>query len=124
MDKSSIISEGYNDWRSASLRLKEHENSSCHKTCVVKLMDRRNVIQRIDSKLMEQVNKEKIYWRSVLTRIVVIVKKLVSRGLPFRGHDEIIGSVIQCLLVCFYFSKLRYQQYKQYCSKMRKFQKK
>ncbi|XP_025191154.1 zinc finger MYM-type protein 1-like [Melanaphis sacchari] len=88
-----LASEGYNDWRSASARLKEHENSSCHKTCVVKLMDRGNVTQRIDSKLMEQVNQEKIYWKNVLTRIVAIVKKLASRGLPFRGHDEIIGSV-------------------------------
>ncbi|KAF0759466.1 zinc finger MYM-type protein 1-like [Aphis craccivora] len=90
---SYLASEEYNDWRSAFVRLKEHENSSCHKTCVVKLMDRGNVTQRIDSKIMEQVNQEKIYWRSVLTRIVSIVKKLGSRGLPLRGHDEIIGSV-------------------------------
>jgi len=90
---SYLASEEYNDWRSASVRLKEHENSSCHRTGVVKLMDRGNTIQRIDSKLIEQVNQEKIYWRSVLIRIVAIVKKLGSRGLPFRGHDEIIGSV-------------------------------
>lgn len=49
------------------MRLKEHENSPCHRTCVVKLIDRGNIIQRIDSKLMEQVNQEKIYWRSVLS---------------------------------------------------------
>lgn len=39
-------------------------------------MDRSNVIQRIDSKLMEQFNQEKIHWRSVLTRIVAIVKNI------------------------------------------------
>lgn len=90
---SYLASEGYNDWRSASMLLKEHENSPCHRTCVVKLIDRGNVVQRIDSKLMEQVSQEKIYWRSVLTRIVAIVKKLASRGLPFRGHNETIGSI-------------------------------
>jgi len=41
---------------------------------------------------MEQVNQEKIYWRSVLTKIVAIVKKLASSGFPFR-HDETIGSI-------------------------------
>lgn len=56
---SYLASEGYNDWRSASVRLKEQGNSPCHRTCVVKLIDTGNVIQRIDSKLMEQIIKKK-----------------------------------------------------------------
>ena len=32
------------------------------------------------------------YWSNVLSRIVAVVKFLAERGLPFRGHDEIIGS--------------------------------
>lgn len=43
--------------------LKEH-NTSCHRTCVVQLMDRGNIIQRfkilsIDSKLIEHVYQKK-----------------------------------------------------------------
>lgn len=37
---SYLASEGYNDLRSASVRLKEHEHSSYHRTCVGRLMDR------------------------------------------------------------------------------------
>lgn len=47
---SFLSCEGYNDWRSASVRLKEHENFSCHRNYVVKPMDRNNINQRIDSK--------------------------------------------------------------------------
>jgi len=33
------------------------------------------------------------YWRSVLRRVVSVVKKLSSRGLPFRGDEEEFGSL-------------------------------
>jgi hypothetical protein len=32
------------------------------------------------------------YWRNVLQRLVAVVKKLGSRGLPFRGKNEQFGS--------------------------------
>ena len=34
----------------------------------------------------------KEYWRDVLKRIVVVIKYLGERGLPFRGDDETFGS--------------------------------
>jgi hypothetical protein len=32
------------------------------------------------------------YWRSILKRVVAVIKALASRGLPFRGHDDVFGS--------------------------------
>ncbi|XP_025202811.1 uncharacterized protein LOC112599904 [Melanaphis sacchari] len=32
-----------------------------------------------------------MYWRSVLERVVSVIKTLASRGLPFRGQEEIFG---------------------------------
>ncbi|XP_022900865.1 zinc finger MYM-type protein 1-like [Onthophagus taurus] len=42
--------------------------------------------------LNAEIDQEKQYWTEVLRRIVVIVKKLTSRGLPLRGSDEVLGS--------------------------------
>ena len=35
---------------------------------------------------------EQQYWRDVLKRVVAVVKFLSSRGLSFRGDNEILGS--------------------------------
>jgi len=42
--------------------------------------------------LAAQRENEQDYWRNVLRRVVSVVKFLSSRGLPFRGRDEKIGS--------------------------------
>lgn len=47
---------------------------------------------RIDSKLLLQMDTEIQYWTKVLTRVVAVVKSLSSRGLLFRGDNEIFGS--------------------------------
>lgn len=41
---------------------------------------------------MSQYNTEISYWKNVLRRIVAVVKFLASRGLDFRGDNEILGS--------------------------------
>ena len=47
----------------------------------------------IDTGLVWQFNEEIKYWHQVLERIVAVIKFLSARGLPFRGYDDIIGSV-------------------------------
>lgn len=47
---------------------------------------------RIDHEIGDQISAQTMYWTSVLERIVEVIKYLSERGLPFRGHDEIIGS--------------------------------
>lgn len=53
---------------------------------------RSKVVGRVDTDLLSQHKKEVDYWRNVLERIVAVVQFLASRGLPFRGDNEILGS--------------------------------
>lgn len=91
-ESSTLANDGYNDWKNAHERLKEHEGSLNHKTCLLKLKDLGQEQGTLDSMLLVQINHEKMYWRSILERVVSVIKSLASRGLPFRGQEEIFGS--------------------------------
>lgn len=41
--------------------------------------------------LLVQINNENMYWRSVLEKVVSVIKTIASRGLPFRGQEEIFA---------------------------------
>ncbi|XP_023311929.1 zinc finger MYM-type protein 1-like [Anoplophora glabripennis] len=84
---------GFNDWKNASIRLESHENSCEHKTCVLALQRRSDIVGRVDHELVAQFQEELTYWREVLKRVVATVKSLASRGLSFRGHEEKLGSL-------------------------------
>lgn len=88
---SSLAISGYHDWKNVSTRLREHENSKEHNTCVLKMIKRCEISGRIDAHLKIQMEEDIVYWRNVLTRILAVVKKLSSRGLPFRGSVEKFG---------------------------------
>nr|CAH7746205.1 unnamed protein product [Callosobruchus chinensis] len=38
------------------------------------------------------IDREINYWQMLLQRVVVVIKALASRGLPFRGSNEVFGS--------------------------------
>lgn len=78
---------GFSDWKHAHERLKVHESSMGHKNCLLKMKNRRQAESRVDSQLYKQLEDEKKYWRNVLLRVVVAVKHLATRGLPFRGKQ-------------------------------------
>ena len=82
---------GFNDWKNTQ-RLSEHEGSTTHKEHVSALCVVGRKTERVDKSLVAQIENEQDYWRNVLRRVVSVVKFLASRGLPFRGRDEKIGS--------------------------------
>ncbi|KAL4090706.1 hypothetical protein QTP88_025493 [Uroleucon formosanum] len=83
-------SDGFNDWKNATVCVGQHENTQDHKKCILSLKDRASVLGKIDYDLTAQLDKE-IYWREVIKRVVAAVKTLVSRGLPLMGDAEKIG---------------------------------
>lgn len=89
---SALATSGFNDWKHASDRLTEHENSVSHRKAVCTLSSWMTVSERVDSQLVLQYDKECNYWKTVLTRVVAVVKFLSQRGLAFFGDNETIGS--------------------------------
>lgn len=83
---------GFSDWKKAGAKLTAHENSSTHRTCVLNMKSRGEILGRIDSSLLLQMDTEIYYWKNVLTKVVAVVKALSSRGLSFRGDNEKFGS--------------------------------
>ena len=90
---SQFGTSGFNDWKHASDRVNEHENSSAHRDCVLKFKARGSDLCKTDKQFLTQTEEEVKYWRSVLRRVVSVVKKLSSRGLPFCGDEEEFGSL-------------------------------
>ncbi|XP_059290873.1 uncharacterized protein LOC132044404 [Lycium ferocissimum] len=58
---SKLASEGSNDWRNLSAKLKDHE---------------------------EQINRDRAHWKNVLSRIIAVIKTLGKNNLAFRGKNE------------------------------------
>lgn len=90
---SSQLVTGYNDWKNASQTFKEHENSSHHRKAAINLLLRAKTCNRVDTKLVSQIENEMKYWRDVLRRVVATVRSLAIRGLPMRGDMERFGTL-------------------------------
>ncbi len=85
-------SAGFKDWKHGDARLRMHEESNSHKTNTTTLALRRRLLGRIDQEIEEMRVTECSYWKSLLLRVISVIKFLCERGLPLRGDDELIGS--------------------------------
>lgn len=83
---------GCNDWKHINHIILEHENSLGHRQAMMTYLARCKSTGRVDVDLLSQYTKEVDYWKNVLKRIVAVVTFLASRGLPFRGDNETLGS--------------------------------
>ncbi|CAH2285606.1 zinc finger MYM-type 1-like, partial [Pelobates cultripes] len=92
-ETTHLTSTGYSDWRHATRDLSRHENSASHGKAIEVLIRRKTSGQRIDKDLVNQFENQKKYWHKILCRILSVIKLLSSRGLSFRGNNEVIGSV-------------------------------
>lgn len=89
---SQFTDLGLSDWKHVRQRVGEHENSAAHLDCVLAYKKRGEESGRIDQELLVQAKEQVKYWKNVLQRVVAVIKKLASRGLAFRGDDEVFGS--------------------------------
>ena len=63
-------------------RLHEHENSESHRNASLSAASFKIKNARVDHSLLVQIDKEKVYWTTVLKGAVAVVKFLCKRGLP------------------------------------------
>jgi len=77
-----LTTGGFSDWKNASARFSDHENSRDHRQCVVlKHATSSAPKAQIDYHPVQQQESERKYWRNVLQRVVVVavVKFLAER---------------------------------------------
>lgn len=87
-----LSDDGFCDWKHASDSLGAHETSKDHLDAVVAVYRRANELGVIQSALAEQVKHAETYWRSILRRLVSVIKFACERGLALRGDNQLIGS--------------------------------
>lgn len=80
----------------------EHENSLAHRQSMMIYIARSKTVGRVDIDLLSPYKTEIDYWKSVLKKIVAVVKFLASRGLAFCGNNETFrsqnnGNYLRCL---------------------------
>ena len=90
-DRETHFISGFNDWKHIN-RLHEHKTSESHRNASLSAASFKTKNARVDDSFLEQIDKEKVYWRAVLKRVVAVVKFLFERGLPLRGGNEVFGS--------------------------------
>ena len=83
---------GFSDWKHSE-RIGDHEKSLEHRRNMLSLIQRSQVVCRVDAALVRQCEAEQRYWTEVLRRVVTVIKFLAARGLAFRGDNELLGSV-------------------------------
>lgn len=90
-ETSLFATSGYSKWKHAARNLSRHEVSVLHRNSLEKVC-LQVLGKRIDKSLVEQYRymSEKNYWHQLLKRVLSVIKLLSSRGLAFRGNDEIV----------------------------------
>ncbi|KAG5577066.1 hypothetical protein H5410_057200 [Solanum commersonii] len=86
-----LTSEGSNDWRNLSAKLKAHEVTKEHIINMSSWIDlemRLHKNKTIDKDVQEQINRDRVHWKNLLSRIIVVIKTLGKNNLAFRGTNE------------------------------------
>lgn len=86
--RSQFTHDGFCDWKHASDRLGVHEQSKDHIQAVLSATSHEKKSGRIDSALAQEGDRIEQYWRSLLKRLVSVLKFACERGLALRGDDE------------------------------------
>ena len=86
---------GMNTWEGLAKKLKQHETGRGHINCFNAWMDLLRGIKKqstVDQMELQQLMKEREFWRAVIERLIDIVILLSERNLAFRGSNETLGS--------------------------------
>ncbi|CAH1115413.1 unnamed protein product [Psylliodes chrysocephalus] len=118
-DNKDAFSNGFNNWKNANQRVKDHENSFNYKNSLEKQKIRSSLKGRVDVRLAEALELEVHYWREVLKRVVAAVKYLSVKGLALRGSDEHLdklnsGNFIELLKFLAKFDPFMAERLRQY----------
>uniref|UniRef100_A0A8C6P238 Zinc finger MYM-type protein 1-like n=1 Tax=Nothobranchius furzeri TaxID=105023 RepID=A0A8C6P238_NOTFU len=95
--KTCWKTEGFNRWRKALQKIKEHSASESHMCSMVRWISFRKKSFEEAFEVADQVSqaakdKERERNREILSRLIAVTLYLARQGLPFRGDDETASS--------------------------------
>ena len=100
--KSSFIHHGFNNWKKALEKFREHECSNMHKEGTEKLATKARGVA-IDAQLNAQLRNNQEHHRKMLMKLIQAIQYLSHQGLPLRAHREdtesFSGNLYQLLLL-------------------------
>ena len=97
-NETAITEKGFNKWKSALDKFKQHHNSSFHRECHYKLSVRDNpYVAPIEILLQKQKDEEQLATRRGLLEKLKILKILTGQGIPLRKANEMDGNLKQFL---------------------------
>ena len=100
--KSTFLHRGFNNWKKALEKLRDHECSNVHKEATAKLAAKARGV-RIDAQLSVQLGNDQQHHRKMLMKLLQAIQYLSRQGLPLRAHREdtesFSGNLYQLLLL-------------------------
>ena len=92
----AFISKGFNNWKDASVKFKEHESSNCHKDSMIVTVDLLSSVKDIAETLQRELTKQKSENRQMLLKILSNIRFLARQSIAIRGDgDEENSNFIQ-----------------------------
>ena len=93
--KSAFVTGGFENWKKAKQRFKEHERCQMHREACIRLQS----CQRpsVAAQLSHQLLIDQKYRREMLMKVLSTLRFLLQQGLPIRGHKEEDSNLIQLL---------------------------
>ena len=79
----AFISQGFNNWKDASVKFKEHESSNCHKDSVVVTVGLPSSVKDIVETLQSELTKQKMENRKMLLKILSNIRFLYVSNISF-----------------------------------------
>ena len=84
----AFISNGFTNWKDATVKFSVHEASKCHKEVVLKMVTLPSSTKNMAESLSNALNREKFEQRQYLLKIFSNIRFLAQQGLPLRGHGD------------------------------------
>ena len=77
----AFISKGFNNWKDASVKFKEHESSNCHKDSMIVTVDFPSSVKDIAETLQRELTKQKSENRQMLLKILSNIRFLARQSI-------------------------------------------
>ena len=99
--ESTYISDGFTNWKEASVRFPKHEESNCHKEAMMQTVTLPATTRHIGESLSSQFAAERLHPRQCFLKLLSNVRFLSRQALPLCGDgDEMDSNFTQLLKLC------------------------